>query len=167
MPKGKKRKKTSGSRRKMGAMALTTTNPIVQYAPIVLGYVLAPKINPMIDKLTGDKIDQKIVGVLQGGLGAMLTFKKGGKTSGAMAIGQKVVGGVLLGSGARRLMTSFGIGSVGPYGAVPVIAGYGKVPVIGNAKVNRVAGYNPHGTVGSYRVPVMAGVGSGGSDCMD
>lgn len=146
----KRRKKTATRRRRrVGAVALT--GPFMTYGPIVLGYLMAGTVNPLVDKVTGT-MDQKLVGAAQSGIGGALVFMKLGRRK---TMVQTVVGGVLLGSGLKRLATSFGVvNGIGGYGAVPVIGrrmnGYGKVPVIGN-------GYTPNaslnGAFSGYQVP--------------
>lgn len=167
MPKKRKHK----SRRRVGAVALSKNNVLMTYGPIAAGFLLSDKINAQITKMVGDKIDAKIVGAGQIGVGALLTFgKKGGK--GAMI--KKILGGLLLGSGVKAELKALGIMSgVGPYGRVPVIAGrmngaYGRVPVIaGNRRVNggytpnqQLGGYNPHGGLNG-KMKVMGSVAEG------
>jgi len=174
----KKRKKTATRRRRrVGAMALNANSTLMKFAPVIAGFLFADKINPMIDKLTGGKIDSKLIGAGQTGLGALLVFGKG-KKSMLKTLG----GGLLLGTGAKRLTQSFGIGRIGGYGNIPVLGnrvnGYHSVPVLGN---RAVGAYTPNSSVGAYNANpkpfnVMAGVdttkgsGSGlsasGSDCM-
>lgn len=157
----KKRKKATG-RRRVGASKLNAGNPIVKYGSIALGYFMGDKINSQIDKLTGDKIDGKIVGGVQAGAGAFLTFGKGKKS-----MIKTVAGGVLLGSGAKKLMSEFGIGGIGPYGRIPAVAGaYGRVPVVagkrrmGYTPNEQLGAYNPHGGLNG-KMKVMAGVSPG------
>lgn len=139
----RKAKKKTGRRRKVGA-TLNPNNPIVKYGSIALGYLMGDKINAQVTKLAGDKIDGKIVGAAEAGLGAFLVFG-GGKKS----MLKTVAGGVLLGAGAKKVMTEFGIGGIGPYGRVPVVAGaYGKVPVVAGAK--RINGYSPNASLNGY-----------------
>lgn len=120
-----KRKATTRRRgRRMGAMALNANSPLVQYGSIAAGFFLAPTINSSIDKLVGTSIDGKIVAAGQVGLGAMLAFKK---RAGKGALLQKVIGGVMLGSGAKRAMAAFGIGG---YQSVPSVNGFENVPAV-------------------------------------
>lgn len=175
----RKKKTTHRRRRRVGAMSLTASNPLFKYGPIVAGYFLGDKINTAIDTATGGKIDTKIVGIAEAGLGAFLVFSKG-----KPSLIKSVAGGVALGAGIKRLMAAFGVGYIGGYGAVPVIGnrgarrmnGYGSVPVIGRSGMQ---GYAPNGQLGAYGVPnnvkVMNGVGTmangsglsnGGSDVM-
>jgi hypothetical protein len=98
-----------------------------------------------IKKIVGDKLDSKIVAGAEAGLGFLLAMRKGKKT-----LPLVILGGYLLGAGVKKGMAAFGIGGLGPYGEVPVVAGlgpYGLVPVIGK---RRLAGYNPSGTLGGY-----------------
>lgn len=174
----KKRKKTATRRRRrVGAMALNANSTLMKFAPVIAGFFFADKINPMIDKLTGGKLDPKLVGVGQAGLGALLVFGKG-KKSMLKTLG----GGLLLGTGAKRLTQSLGVGRIGGYSNVPVLGnrvnGYHSVPVLGNRSVGA---YTPNSSVGAYNANpkpfmVMSGVGdnggsgsgltSSGSDCM-
>lgn len=167
----KRKKKTTRRRsRRVGAtMALTPTNPMVKLGGLVLGFLAATPINAAIDKATGGKIDTKIVGGVQVGLGAFYLLSKGKKN-----LILTLATGVLAGAGVKREMTAFGIGGIGGYGAVPALGGYGAVPALGYAR--RVAGYDTPGIVGGYSVPgtmqgaqsVMGGVGnaSNGSGIM-
>lgn len=168
--------KVKSRRRRIGATSalnFSATSPLVKWGSVALGF-LKPDLIP-IGKLVGDKIDPKIVSGGQVGLGFLLAMRKGKKS-----LPMVILGGYLLGSGAKGAMTAFGIGGIGPYGRVPVIgqAGpYGMVPVINGRRVggytpnNSLNGYNPHGTINR----VVSGVGSGsglsngdpGSDCMN
>ncbi len=126
----------------MGAVKMNPNNPIVKFGSIALGYFLGDKINAQLDKLVGDKVDGKIVGAAEAGIGAFLVFGPGKKN-----LVKALAGGVLLGAGVKKAMTEFGIGGVGPYGRVPVIGGaYGNVPVIGK----RMGAYTPNRQLGSY-----------------
>jgi hypothetical protein len=167
MAKYAKRKKKGTHKRRhhrMGGLSLkmTATNPIVKYGSIVAGYLLADKINPQIDTLTGGKVDTKIVAAGEAGIGAFLTFGPGKKS-----VVKTAAGGFLLGLGIKRGMTAFGIGNaLGGYGQIPVIGGYGQIPVIGN--VRRMGAYAPNSSIGVYspngslgsQMNVMNGIGS-------
>ncbi len=185
--KTKKAKKKSSTtrRRKVGAMALNVSSPLVMYGPIAGGFLMGDKINDQIDKmLPDDKVGQKIKGGLEGGIGAALVFMKLGKKKTVIEV---VAGGVLLGAGVRRLLKEFGI--ITGYQSVPVVAkrhlnGYGAVPVVGNggyktARTSLNGALN--GVFNGYQVPpvpygaganVMGSTGSGsglmanGSECM-
>jgi len=170
----RKKSKSKTRRRRVGAMAMTATNPIVKYGSIAAGYLLAGKINPLIDKATGT-LDQKIVAGGQVGVGVAYMITKGKKT-----MPLTVITGIIAGAGLKRAMTAFGIAGIGGYGAVPVIGagvkrinGYQNVPVIGG-------GYKTPGQLnGGYTTAsqkIMGTVGytnasglnssSLGSDCM-
>lgn len=155
--KSKKGRKPTPRRRRVGAagMALNAESPLVMLGAAIGGFLLADKINPLIDKVTGT-MDGKLVGAVEGGLGAALLLMKFGPGKKSML--QVIPGGVLAGAGAKRLLREFGvINGIGGYGAVPVIGrkmlkgalnGYGQVPV--------VAGYTPNQALngmGSYQVP--------------
>ncbi len=156
-------KKATGPRRRrrVGAMALSATSPLVKWGSVAAGYFLGPKINEQIVKLVGDKVDAKIVGAAEAGIGFLLAMRKGRK-----GMLQTVGGGVLLGAGLKQLMESFGIGAIGPYGRVPVIGGaYGNMPVIGRhgyTPNHSMNGYTPSGTLGRGG-KVMGSVEQGGS----
>lgn len=153
----KRKSKKAKGRRRVGAAKLNANNPIVKLGSIALGFFLSEKINAPIVKAVGTKLDGKIIGAAEAGVGAWLVFGKGKKT-----MVKAVAGGVLLGAGVKKAMTEFGIGSFGPYGRVPVVAGaYGRVPVL--------AGYSPNSTLNGYntnqtlngKAKVMAGVTPG------
>lgn len=177
MARRKKAKKRTSRRRRVGAMSFNPNSPLVKYGSLLLGFVLANKINPAIDKITGGKIDDKIIaGVSTLGGGYYLFMHKGKKNLIVTA-----AAGVAAGAGIKRGMAAFGIGSLlGGYGKVPVlgnrrVAGYHGVPVLGN----RVNGYDAGQMVGAYRSNPkpfpnsMAGVdtgsgvtNTGGGGCM-
>jgi hypothetical protein len=148
MAKHAKRKKRPATRRRrrIGATAaLNPSSPLVQYGSIALGFFMGPKINEAIDKAVGTNIDSKIIAGGQIGLGALLSFKKGKKN-----LLTTVAGGVLLGAGAKRGLTAFGLGRVGGYQMVPAVGGYQSVPAIG---ARRVGGYVPGpGGINGYKV---------------
>lgn len=162
----KKRKKTTTRRRRrVGAMALSASNPLVKFGPIALGFFMGDKINEKLLSAVGDKVDKKIIAAGEAGLGYMLVFGKGKKS-----LVKSIAGGIALGAGAKLLMQSFGIGGIGPYGNVPVIAGpYGRVPVISGRKRvggpytpnSALNGYNPHGSLSKVMGSVEPGSGSG------
>lgn len=173
MPKAKKKgskKKSTVRRRKVGALALNASSPLVMFGPMVGGFLLGDKINDAIDKaLPDDKVGQKAKGMIEGGLGAALVFMKLGKKK---TVVEMVAGGVLAGAGVRRLLKEFGvITGIGGYQSVPVVArrhtkmlnGYGKVPVIGNNGGGyKTSQYSLNGALngvgdGGYQVPMAAG----------
>ena len=150
MPRGKK-KKTSHSRKgkRMGGMKLTAENPIVKFGSIAAGYFFADKINAGIDKLTGDKIDGKIVAGVQTAGGAYLVFKKGKKN-----IIVTAAAGVLAGAGIKRAMSEFGLAGLHGYQSVPAVAGYQSIPAVAGTGVKRI-GYD-HGLNASAALGVYA-----------
>lgn len=169
MAKRRKKSKT-GRRRRVGAMSLNANSTLMKVLPIAAGYFFADKVNAAIDKVTGGKLDSKIVAGGEVGLGYLLAFK------GKKSLPKGIAGGLLIGAGAKRLISSMGIGG---YGMVPVLGrvnGYQSVPVLGSYKTNgTLAGYKTSST------PIMAGVNvaadgakgsgsgitnSGGGDCM-
>lgn len=158
----------SRRRRRVGAtsaMSLSANSPLVKIGAAVLGF-LKPDLLPL-QKLVGDKVDPKVVAIGEGGLGLLLAKrKKGGK--GLVAILTTAGSFYMIGAGAKKAMQAFGIGAIGPYGRVPVVAGlspYGRVPVIGNRTPgggftpNGTLGYSPSGTINK----VMTGVGDNSS----
>lgn len=169
--KRKHTKKRKHSRRhRVGALDLKPGSPIVKFGSIAVGYLLADTINQkLIDKLFGTPTDPvktgKMIAVGQAGIGAALVFMKFGKPS----MLKEVLGGILLGSGAKRAMVVFksGASTMSGYGDVPVIgayrapgqlgrkvAGYGDVPVIG--------AYSPN-TALNGAAKVMGSTASNGS----
>lgn len=163
-----KRKKSKGRarRRRIGA-ALNPGSPIVKIGAVAAGYFLGAKfLNPMIDKVTAGKVDDKIVGAGQTGLGALLLLSK------KQNIIKTVAGGILAGSGLKRALTAFGVltPAITPPATTPAVTGYGNVPVVGRINgygnvpvVGRINGYTPSGSLGAYSLPsgrVMGGVGS-------
>jgi len=147
--KARAAKPATRRRRRVGATALnmSASSPLVKFGSIALGYFFGDKLNAQLVKVVGDKLDPKILAAGEAGLGALLVLKKGKK-----GMLQTVVGGVLLGAGAKALMASMGIGAISPYGRVPVIGGYGEVPVVGKRRLN---GYTPNSRLGNY-TPNMA-----------
>jgi hypothetical protein len=152
-------------RRSVGAMSLSSSGSLIKFGSIAAGYFLADKINDPIDTAVGTKLDHKIIGVAQGGLGYLLAFK--GKTS----MIKSVAGGVLIGSGLKRMLKEFGV--ISGFRSVPVlgnrrIKGFRDVPVIGVGP-SALNGYNVPGVVAGYNVPgrapkTMNGVYTGASD---
>lgn len=136
----KKRKKSTNKKR-VGAMALSASSPLVMYGSMAAGFFLGDKINSAIDTATGGKIDTKLIAGGQVGLGALLVFKKGGKKSAIKTI----AGGVLLGAGAKRAMTAFGLAGLGGFYDVPGINGFQDVPAVGGYQRNmrRIGNSNP------------------------
>lgn len=172
----KRRKAVSRSprrRRRVGALALNASNPLIKYGSILAGYLFGDKILAPLKKLIPATIDGKIIGVAEGGIGYMLSLKKGGKKN----LLTVVAGGILLGDGAKTVMQSFGIGGIGPYGRVNTINGpYGNVNVIGRRRIGNYSpnrslnGYTPSGTlakvVGSLGNASGSGILNSGSDMM-
>lgn len=163
---GKTKKRPA--KRKVGARKLNPSNPLVKLAPIAVGYFFGDKINAPLEKLIGTKVDGKIVGGAEAGIGAYLAFGKGKKS-----VAKSVVGGLLLGAGAKKLMSEFGIGRVGgPYGRVSVLGN--SVPGSPYGRVNVVSGYTPNNALNGYtpnnslngRRSVMSGVGNGSGSGM-
>lgn len=153
MAKAKKAKKKSVTRRRrVGATrsALNPNSPLVLAGAAALGFFAAPFIQPKIDNLTGT-MDGKIIGAVEGGLGAALVFMT--KKKSLLSVG---AGGLLLGMGAKKLLQEFGvINGIGGYQAVPVIGqrmlnGYGKVPVLGAYATSR---QQMNGVFNGYNVP--------------
>lgn len=171
-----KRHGYSSRRRRVGATALnfSATGPLVKFGSIALGYFFGDKLLAPVKKMIGDKLDPKIVAVGESGLGYMLALRRGGKKN----LLTVVAGGILLGDGVKSLVSSFGIGGIGPYGRVNVVNGpYGNTPVINGRRRlgsytpnNSLNGYSPSGTlakvVGSIGNASGSGISNYGSDCM-
>jgi len=158
----KRRKKpTARRRRRIGAMALSPSSPsspLVKFGSIAAGFFLGPQINAAIDKVTGTNIDSKIVAGGQVGLGYMLALRSGGKKS----LVTTVLGGIMLGAGAKRGLTAFGVAGIGGYQMVPAVGGYQSVPSVGYGNRKRVGAYIPGpGAINGYRTTKEA-VGSTG-----
>lgn len=156
----RRKRSSSGSRRRVGAAKLNANNPIVKFGSAGAGFFLADKINQPIDKAVGDKLDGKIVGAIQAVGGGWYLFKKGKKN-----LILTLVAGIVAGAGVKRLMGEFGIGS--PYGRVPVVAGpYGRVPVVarvgqGYTPNQALNGYTPNQSLNRVMAGVMPANGSG------
>lgn len=149
------KKKKYVKRRKVGAFS--PSGNVMKLATVAAGYLLANKINPIIDKAVPDSISGEIVlGVQVLGGGYLLMSKGGSRT---VKLVKTAVGGVVAGAGIKRALQAFGVIKVSGYQSVPVIGNYGKVPVI--------SGYTPSGTLAGYKVPkpihdtVMGSSGSG------
>lgn len=167
--KSKGKKKHTRRHKRVGAMALTANSPLVQYGSIIGGFLLADQINSMLDKVTGT-MDAKIVGGLEAGLGAALSFNllKMKKKSVIATAG----GGILLGAGAKRLGKALGL--INGFQDVPVVGtrrrmnGYRSVPVIGGYNSARIPVPTGGGALNGYAVPapagrVMGSIGTSGS----
>lgn len=137
----KKSKKKPAAKRIGASALLNPANPIVQYGSIAAGFFLGDKINPLIDKATGN-LDQKIVAGGQVGLGFLLAYKKGKKN-----LATTVIGGIMIGSGAKRAMTAFGIGG---FSNVPAVNGFYDVKAVNGPSVKRMGAYTPGGGGMSY-----------------
>jgi hypothetical protein len=141
----RKKAKRSSRRRRIGAIALNANSPVTKIASLGAGYVLSNQITAALEKVTGGKIDSKIVnGILAAG-GLYLSMK--GKSNLL-----KVLGGIAAGAGAKGLLKDFGV--ISGFRSIPVLGGFNKVPVIG--------GYNvPQPTlngVGGYTVPSSSSI---------
>lgn len=156
-----RRRKAAGTkvrRRRVGATALnfSVNSPLVKWGSVALGYFIGDKLTAPLVKMIGDKVDPKIVAGAEVGLGFLLAMKKGKKNMLTV-----VGGGLLLGAGVKSAMQAFGLGGIGPYGRIPVIAGagpYGRVPVIGKRHLGNYSpsaslnGYSPSGTINSSKI---------------
>lgn len=126
----KKRKKQTTRRRgrRMGAMSLNASSPLVKYGSIAAGFFLARPINGLIDKVVMD-IDPKLVAAGQVGIGALIAFRKGG---GKGKLISTIAGGVMVGAGAKRAMSAFGVGG---FRSVPAVNGWQNVPAVNGTRV--------------------------------
>ncbi len=135
MAKRKHHKKRT--HRRVGAMSLDGSNPIIKLAALAGGYfLLADSVNGLIDKaVPAAATHNTAVGAAQAGIGTLaLLNKKGSKT---MRLITTAAGGITAGAGLKRLLK--GMGMVSGYQQVPVIGGrrqgvggYQQVPVIGS-----------------------------------
>lgn len=136
----KKKKKTSSRRRRMSGlgMSLSATSPIVKWGSIGLGFLFGDKINDQIDKVIDPgKIDQKIEGLGQFGLGTAYIFIMKGKKNVILT----AVSGIVAGAGVKRSMKAFGMGG---YQNVPSVNGYQNVPSVnGKGRVRMLGANNP------------------------
>lgn len=165
MPKKKASKKShkrTGTRRRIGATGakLNANSMLVKGGAALAGYFLSDTINAAIDKATGGKMDGKIIGGAEVGLGALLVL---GHVTKRPSMVTSVAGGALAGAGIKRLLKELGvISGIGGYQAMPVLGskhaaarrlnGYGSVPVIGGYSPNRG---NLNGVFNGYQVPKM------------
>jgi hypothetical protein len=164
MPR-KKAKKKKGTRRRVGAMALSASSPVVQFGSIGVGWLMADTINTQIVRFTGT-MDGKMVGGITAGIGAALQFMKLGKKPKSTL--QVAAGGVLIGAGAKKLLKEMGV--INGYSAVPVVGtggrmnGYHAVPVVNGYKAGPSYPSSLNGALNGYKVPRPANiVGNAGS----
>jgi len=135
----KRRKQFKTRRRRIGALALSANSPIVKFGAVAVGYLMSDQINAQIDKVTGGKVDDKIVAGAQLVAGLFLFTGKGKKS-----VLKTVAGGILTGAGTKKALQSFGI--LSGFADVPVISGY-EVPqpvpsLNGITDVPVISGYN-------------------------
>lgn len=139
MAKRRKTKKTSTRRRRVSGVALSAKSPVVQLGSIAAGYLfLGDKINDALSNVTGS-LDPKIVAAAEV-VGGFLLKKKMRGTAG------QVLGGILIGAGAKKGLREFG-----------VISG---LPTVGNMRtiqglpssVRKVAGLPGQGMSNSMQV---------------
>lgn len=138
----KTKKKATRRRRRVGAMALTASNPLVKYGSMAAGFFVADDINQGIDKFTGT-MDAKAKGAITSGIGAGLVFMKLGKKK---TVVETVAGGLLIGAGAKRLLKEFGI-----------MNGFRAVPAVNGAMPKRLNGYQNVNVLNGYptaRIPM-------------
>lgn len=156
MARKRKSRKTHHRRRKVGAMALNASSPMVKYGTILLGYLLAKPLNTAIDgiipaSLKSQTGSPKIVAAGEAGIGALLVFSKGKKS-----LIKSIAGGVFLGAGLKRFMDSMATGAattITGYGAVNVVSGYGAVDVISGKR--KLGGYTPNAALNGYTPNAM------------
>jgi hypothetical protein len=134
----KKRKHKHSHRRRIGAVAMSAKSPLVTYGSIAAGYALSNQVNNLLDKVTGGKIDSKIVnGILTVGGLYFAFMSKAPKT-----LITALLAGVAAGTGVKGLLKDFGV--ISGFRSIPVISGYGRVPVI----------------AGGYKVPAQSVMGA-------
>lgn len=149
MAKGKKHKaKKHHRRRRIGAMALNPSQPVVKLAAVALGYFLAADpINTALDKVipaeitTATDFKKYIPGAAETGIGALLLMSKK-----KPSLIKTAAGGLLAGAGLKRLLKASG-----------VITGYQATPVIGRMGRHRMAGYQSVPVVGVTTPPQLSG----------
>lgn len=129
---------------------MSAGSPIVKYGSIAAGYVASNKVNELVDKLTGGKIDSKIVNGVMAAAGLYYLFISKGKKNTIVT----VAAGLAAGTGVKGLLSDFGV--MNGFNSIPVIGGYTDVPVIGGYNVPQPS----LSGVGGYNVPsVMGGIG--------
>lgn len=140
MAKKRKGSKKTSRRRRIGALNLSPSSPLIKIAAVGAGYLLAAKpVNEMLDKVTAGKVDSKIVGAGQAGIGAMLLLSK------RPSMLKTIAGGIAAGSGAKRLVDAF------KGTATPAVTGFRNVPAIGAFRnVPALSGYNPNASMNGY-----------------
>ncbi len=143
--KSKAKKTSQRRRRRVSGVALSAKSPLVQYGAIAAGYFFGDKINEALAKVTGT-LDPKIVAAAEVAAGYLIRTKMKG-TAGTL------LGGVLMGSGAKQGLKAFGV-----IAGVPVINGYRDLRTINGlpTPVRRVAGTNAPGL--SNSMSVISGV---------
>jgi len=136
-----KKRRKSGRRRRIGAVALRSGSPVVKFGSLAAGYLLADKVQRQIEKLTGT-LDPKIVNGIMAAGGLWYLFMFRGKKNPALS----AVAGLAAGAGTKGLLSDFGV--LSGFMSVPVVSGYGDVPAIGNygvpspaSALNGVEGY--------------------------
>lgn len=142
MPAKKKgaKKKT---KKRIGKATLNAKNPWVMIIPAAVGLLSGAKVNAKLNEMVlHDKVDGKIVGFGELGVGAGLMFIKFGKKKTVVEV---VTGSFAAGLGVRKLLSEFGVWpettAVTGYKQTPIVArrpssvrrmsGFGDVPVIG------------------------------------
>ncbi len=114
----------------------------------VAGYVLGPKINDAITAKVGTTVDPKIIALAEVAIGFFGPKMLGLKGSAAMA--GKVVGGLLIGSGAHLGAKEFGI-----------VSGFAQVPMInGRVAGRRMNGYQDMKAIAGVPPVQAAGLSS-------
>jgi hypothetical protein len=147
--------------RRVGALALNPSSPLVMLGSVAIGYFGAGAINPMVNMLIPatmktQPMTGKLVAAGEVGIGALLILGKGKKS-----MIKTIAGGLLAGAGLKRAMVVFAPGAtdtLGAYRPNSALNGYGDVPVIGKHRMNGygdvpVIGRTPgvsHGTNGVY-----------------
>lgn len=121
-------KKSHSRRRRVSGMALSAKSPLVNYGSIAGGYLMGDKISEALVKAI-PSLDPKILAAMQA-VGGFLVRKNVKGTLG------QVAGGVLMGSGVKAGLKSFGIIS-----GLPTVGGYKDLKMInGLPPVKRIAG---------------------------
>lgn len=155
MARKRRKPRTARRRRRIGAVSFSAGSPLVKFGSIAAGFMLSGKINQALEKVTGGKVDPKILnGVLAAGGLYFALMAKGRKSTLT-----QVAAGLAAGAGSKGLLSEFGV--INGFQDVPVLGGYQDVPVLGSYEVPQaVNGFNVPAPSGSV-VGSIGGVEAG------
>lgn len=138
MAKRRKSAKKTSRRRRVSGVALSAKSPVVQLGAIAAGYFfLGDKINDALSNVTGS-VDPKIIAAAEV-VGGFLLRKKMKGTAG------QVLGGILIGAGAKKGLQEFGVLS-----GLPTVGNFRTIQ--GLPPVRKVAGLPGEGMSPSMQV---------------